>query len=218
MGNSCYCNTDHNYIKDLNVNICKEKGSKHEITEYNINEEEKENVKNNKVQRIIQIKNYFEMHDQEIINFLNEKEKEIKNNLKKKRESMCNRNDNTYELILKRLLEQKKIKRNGPKRRETIRKSENIQLLVNEIINENGNEIQNNNQLNKSIHTNTSETIIIKNKNDKMRFSITINKDSINFINNKINRKHLKNINTMNEFINEANASCDLGKKETNKK
>ena len=218
MGNSCYCNTGHNYIKDLNVNICKEEGSKNEITENNINGEEKENVKDKNVQRIIQLKKYFELHDQEIINFLNGKEKKIKNNLIKTRESIYNPDDNNYELILKRLLEQKKIKRKGPKRRETIRKSENIQLLVNEVINENGKEIQNNNQLNKSMHTNTSETIIIKNKNDKMRFSITINKDSINFINNKINRKHLKNINTMNEFNNEVNASSVLGKKETNKK
>ena len=51
-----------------------------------------------------------------------------------------------------------------------------------------------------------------------MRFSITVNKESKNFINNKLNRKHLKNINTMNEFINEVNASSDLGKKDTNKK
>ena len=217
MGNSCYCNTGLNYIKDLNVNICKEEGSKNEITENNINGEEKENVKDKKVQRIIQIKKYFELNDQEIINFLNDKEKEIKNNIIKKRESIYNPDDNNYELILKRLLEQKKIKRKGPKRRETIRKNENIQLLVNEVINENGNEIQNNNQLNKSI-TNTSDTLIIKNKNDKMRFSITVNKESKNFINNKLNRKHLKNINTMNEFINEVNASSDLGKKETNKK
>ena len=158
------------------------------------------------------------MHDQEIIKFLNDKEKEIKNNLIKKRESIYNRDDNNYEFILKRLLEQKKIKRKGPKRRETIRKNESIQLLVNEVINENGNEIQNNNQLNKSINTNTSDTLIIKNKNDKMRFSITVNKESKNFINNKLNRKHLKNINTMNEFINEVNASSDLGKKDTNKK
>ena len=131
MGNSCYCNTGLNYIKDLNVNICKEEGSKNEITENNINGEEKENVKDKKVQRIIQIKKYFELHDQEIINFLNDKEKEIKNNIIKKRESIYNPDDNNYELILKRLLEQKKIKRKGPKRRETIRKNESIQLLVN---------------------------------------------------------------------------------------
>ena len=212
MGNSCFCNSAANYIKDLKVNVYVEKESVNEITEHNVHKEENTNEKN--IKGIVELKKYFDLNDKEIMNILDQKEKVKKNKQKKKRRSVFGPNsDNKYELMLKRLLEQKSIKRKGPKRRETIRKSENIKILVNEILDENKNEIKNNNHLKKL----KSNEILIKNKNNKVRFSITIDKDVINNINNKLNKKHFKNVNTLNEFINEGNSS-GFGKKETNKK
>lgn len=220
MGNSCFCNTNY-CIKDIKVNICNEKQSINDITEHILKKEDTIHSKNEK--GLTKIKKYFDENEQEIINILNQREKAKKLN-KKKRESIASFISNSkYELMLKRLLEQKNIKRNGPKRRETIRKGENIKLLVNEIINENKNEIKKNINLNEQNNLNRNTTLIIKNKiNSKMRFSQTIDKKEITNNLNKANKKfynqNLKNLNTLNEVINEGNMSSGLGKKETNKK
>ena len=152
---------------------------------------------------------------------------------RKKRETILGTTiDIKYEIMLKRLLEQKNIKRKGPKRRKTIRNGENeIIKIVNEVILENKNENKNNKkEQNKFLNA----TLIIKNKNNskkKQSTSIIITKNEqkdrlINNINNRINRKlkkkQLKNAKTLNgnssENINEGNGSSLLYKKETNKK
>ena len=224
MGNGSFCTSPKCYIKDIRINICLDNKSINIISEQDLNKEEKSNKKPKN--GIIQLKKYFDENEKEIINTLNQREKAKKNINKKKRQSMyIVESNNKYELMLKRLLDQKKIQRNGPKRRETIRNEEKIKILVKEILIENKNEVkknmyscESNNSLNKSC------TLLIKNKNNsKMRFSSTI--DIVkpdNKTNNKVNKKfqnqHLKNANTLNEIINEVNASTDLGKKETNKK
>ena len=216
MGNSCFCNTTNNYLTAIKVNICLDKQSFNEITDNNLYKAE--NTQEKRERGINELKKYFSQHEQEIINEINQKEKIKKLFYRKKKESLAHFfSDNKYELMLKRLLEQKNIKRNGPKRRETIRKDDKIKSLINDILKENnGKEITK-----KSNEQNLSKgnTLIIKNKkNSKVRFSITINKEEVlNNIKKKVNKKLIKNAITLNE-INEGNISSGLGKKETNKK
>ena len=78
----------------------------------------------------------------EIINYFNEGEKEILDNIKKREkvkkipqnkkldQTINAKDDNKYELMLKRLLEQQNIKKIGPKRRETIRKMKIKQMKI----------------------------------------------------------------------------------------
>ena len=91
----------------------------------------------------------------EILNYFNEGEKELMNNIKKKangknipsKKRKVRKNDtkedNKYELMLKRLLEQQNIKKVGPKRRETIRKEggEKIKETVKNLLAENKNDV-----------------------------------------------------------------------------
>jgi hypothetical protein len=179
---------------------------------------------------INKLKKYFDESDSLI-----EKEKLRKYMFRKKRETILGTTiDIKYEIMLKRLLDQKNIKRKGPKRRKTIRNNENdIKKMVDEVIMENKNENKNENnkkEENKFLNT----TLIIKNKNNskkKQSTSIIITKNEkkdrlINNINNRINRKlkkkQLKSAKTLNgnciENINEGNGSSLLYKKETNKK
>ena len=74
--------------------------------------------------------------------------------------------NNKYELMLKRLLEQKKIERKGPKRRETIRINNNKNLikLVKESIEDN--KKKENNKENNQNNTPKKETILINDNKD----------------------------------------------------
>ena len=94
--------------------------------------------------------------------------------------------------MLKRLLEQKNIKRNGPKRRETIRNEDKIKILINEILFENINETTNNkNNKNNEKILNQENDLLIKNiNNQNFRFSATIDKNQI-LSNNLNSKKHL---------------------------
>ena len=120
--------------------------------------------------------------------------------------------------MLKRLLEQKNIKRNGPKRRETIRNEDKIKILINEILLENINEIKNNKNNEKIL--NQENDLLIKNiNNQNFRFSATIDKNQI-LSNNLNSKKHLYNYqyrNTINEIINESSGYSALCTKQTKK-
>ncbi len=76
-----------------------------------------------------------------IIKYFNTEEKEILAEYYKQRDKeknlTKNRDNNKYELMLKRLLEQQTIKRVGPKRRQTIRNGGEIMKIVKQIIQEN---------------------------------------------------------------------------------
>lgn len=217
MGNACFCNIVGNELKGIKINICLENQSFNEVTENILNKEG--NMIEHHEKGINELKKYFDENEQEIINEINQKEKIKKIFHKKKKQCLANTLiDNKYELMLRRLLEQKNIKRNGPKRRETIRKEEQIKVLLNEVLEENKNQISNNN--NEETILNRGNTLIIKNKkSSKVRFSITINKEELlNNFKNKVNKKLIKNAITLNEIINEGNVSSGFGKKETNKK
>ena len=216
MGNYCFCN-EKNYFKDIKINICLDKQSTNSKTEHILTKEKNINIKGEN--EIMKLKKYFDENEQEILNNLNKKEK-VKKNFKKRDSMVGALPDNKYELMLKRLLDQKNIKRIGPKRRETIRKENNIKSMVNDILIENRNEIKNAKGNNADFNRKNS-TLIIKN-NSQVRFSITIDKGglskNISKVNKKLNHQHLNNVNTLNEMINEGINSSGLVKKETNKK
>ena len=216
MGNSCFCSAN-NYFKDIKINICLDKQSTNSKTEHILTKEKNINIKGEK--GILELKKYFDENEQEILNNLNKKEK-VKKNFKKRDSMVGALPDNKYELMLKRLLDQKNIKRIGPKRRETIRKENNIKSMVNDILIENRNEIKNAKGNNADFNRKNS-TLIIKN-NSQVRFSITIDKGglskNISKVKKKLNHQHLNNVNTLNEMINEGINSSGLVKKETNKK
>ena len=216
MGNYCFCN-EKNYFKDIKINICLDKQSTNSKTEHILTKEKNINIKGEN--EIMKLKKYFDENEQEILNNLNKKEK-VKKNFKKRDSMVGALPDNKYELMLKRLLEQKNIKRIGPKRRETIRKENNIKSMVNDILIENRNEIKNAKGNNADFNRKNS-TLIIKN-NSQVRFSITIDKGglskNISKVKKKLNHQHLNNVNTLNEMINEGINSSGLEKKESNKK
>jgi hypothetical protein len=132
---------------------------------------------------------------------------------------------NKYELMLKRLLEQKKIKPKGPKRRETIRNDEQIKILINEVISEkqikkviNDNEI---NIKNKTENLNHENDLLIKNINkSQFRSSVTFGQYLIIAYkdkNSKISNQNLLNYrNTINDTIYEGSPCSGYCKRPTN--
>ena len=229
MGNAFLCSNANSYFKDIKLNICSGNQNSICLAEQILNKEDNSNSNKKHIKPIMELRKYFNNNDQDISNNLKKKEKGKKVK-KKRRQSMFNgsTDNKKYELMLKRLLEQKKVKRNGPKRRETIRKEDDkIKSLINEILTENKNEIKNSTNStdnSKSLNINNS-TLIIKNQNNlqKLRFSSTIDRNGeSNIVNKKVVKnlinQNFKNVNTLNEVIREGNGSSGLGKKETNKK
>ncbi len=227
MGNSCFCTTN-NFFNNPRINICFENDSMIGITEKVLSKGDTDNQKQEV--GINKLRKYFDESDNLI-----EKEKLRKYMFRKKRETILGTTiDIKYEIMLKRLLDQKSIKRKGPKRRKTIRSDENeIKKIIDEVIKENKNEKKNSNNKKEENKLLNATLIIKKNNNSKKKQSTSIiitkneKKDRlINNINNRINRKlkkkQLKNANTLNgnciENINEGNGSSLLYKKETNKK
>ena len=208
MGNSFIC-TPIEYLKIFKSNICFhsqciENNEEQIIINLNIN--------NNKIgyeKSITELKDYFNKRGNEIIGDLIKKEKSKKHLSKKKHINALNKlSDNKYELMLKRLLEQKKEKRKGPKRRETIKKNdEKFKLLIKEVILENINTSKNEDiTINKE---NKENDLLIKNiNNPKYRYSATTDKNAI--ISNNLNKYLVLNKynyqyrNTINEIINES--------------
>ena len=225
MGNSYIC-TPNKYLRDIKLNICFQYQSseiKDDQIIININ-----NDTNKYEKKINQLKKYFNeneiKNEIEYMEYINKKKKNKKHLNRKKHNNDLNRlSDNKYELMLKRLLEQKNIKRNGPKRRETIRNEDKIKILINEILFENINEIKNNkNNKNNEKILNQENDLLIKNiNNQNFRFSATIDKNQI-LSNNLNSKKHLYNYqyrNTINEIINESSgysALCTKQTKQTN--
>lgn len=228
MGNSCLCLKNNNSIKNKNIaDISLDKDSINLATEQIM--DKKDTITEKRSFGINELKKYFEENEKEILNNLNKKEKAKKDYRNKKRISIIGlMNDNKYELMLKRLLEQKNIKRNGPKRRETIRNDDKIKILVNDIMVENKNLVLNNkhnSRANNNNPLNRNSTLLIKKKDDKkIRLSVTIERQGLmnninnNKVKNKLHQQYLKNINTLNEMINERTLSSGLCKKETDKK
>ena len=129
--------------------------------------------------------------------------------------------------MLKRLLEQKKIERKGPKRRETLRinNNKNVKKLIMEVIEEN----ENNKKVDSDDDEDDSNILdlskrdsILLNSNDKsnllMRKSFNITKFEHkkienNFGETEINNgqiflNDIKNLNNVSNYISDANYAC----------
>ena len=224
MGNSFICSQFFHDIK-LSIcyqNNCSEKEEEEIIDISNNNYNDKDNKDNNNKYgiKINELKNYFNEKCEETVNN-NTIERPKKHLNKKKHINALNRlSDNKYELMLKRLLEQKNVKRKGPKRRETIRKEKKIKKKINEVILDNTRVIQakkNNN--NKKNDQNQENEILIKNINIiKLRSASTSDKNAIlaNInVNKNLNKNNLQHLNTINEIINESSGYSGLYKKKT---
>jgi len=182
MGNSCFCDNIH-FIKDSKYSVCFQKQDITSKSDQVLYKDEDKIITNEKCRNKKQPKTKMN----ELLSYFYEGEKEIINNLKKKdkaKKITMESKDDKYELMLKRLLDQQNIKKNGPKRRETIRNDGNyIRDLVKNLLIENKNDVLNNK------NKNDNNTLLIKNKfNKKARYSVTIDKNTLmNNIN--INKK-----------------------------
>jgi len=218
MGNSCFCDNIH-FIKDSKFSVCFQKQdipSKSDQILYENRHITNEKCKNKKQPKtkMNELLNYFYEGEKEIINNLKKKDKGKKMNSKKKPDNTMDNKDDKYELMLKRLLEQQNIKKNGPKRRETIRKDgSNIKDLVKNLLIENKNDVLNNK------NKNDNNTLLIKNNfNKKARYSATIDKNTlmnnININKKKFQEQYFNNRKTICEVINES--SGGFGRKGSN--
>lgn len=190
MGNSCFCDNIH-FIKDSKYSVCFQKQDITSKSDQVLYKDEDKIITNEKCRnkkqpktKMNELLSYFYEGEKEIINNLKKKDKAKKMNSKKKPDNTMESKDDKYELTLKRLLDQQNIKKNGPKRRETIRNDGNyIRDLVKNLLIENKNDVLNNK------NKNDNNTLLIKNKfNKKARYSVTIDKNTLmNNIN--INKK-----------------------------
>ena len=215
MGNSCFCDNIH-FIKDVKLNVCFQKQDINNKSDHiiikddhlNTNEkkQEKENKKVKPKNKMFELINYFNEGEKEIINNFKKKQKLKKIPTKKKNDLTLDfKEDNKYELMLKRLLEQQNIKKIGPKRRETIRKAgeEKIKEIVKNLLVENKNDVLKNKK-------NENNTLLIKKQFQKKgRFSVTIDRNMIfsGNVNNKkkLQEQYFNNRNTLCEVIPESN-------------
>ena len=152
MGNGCLC-CQSSYKPDVQLDSLGEKNTKP--------------IMNN---NISDLSKYFNEGGKEIKDNKEKKEKsKRKSNLLAKNLISINTMDNPkYELMLKRLLEQKTKERNGPKRRTTIRILENnkeILNLIQEVIKEK--EGNNNNQINKNVQAKKRGSLLLNFKEKK---------------------------------------------------
>ena len=217
MGSGCIClrNTTYQY-EDIKLDSLLE-----------------EHIKNSKENDQLEVTNLYN-----IVRYFNEGEKEIntkieKKNIKriishKKAKHMKSYNytgDSKYELMLKRLLEQKKIERKGPKRRKTLRANNNTEIknLIENIIIEN---VKNENEKSKNknkIINDKRESILLNYKDKKKinnpgRQSFNITKYEHKKIKNNFDETEItsemilndiKNINnSTSNYISDANYIC----------
>ena len=219
MGNSYNCQP-FQYFNMISLNVCFKEPPVEKDKEQIIIDLDNQNNNNNLGTKINDLKIYFNEVENELMHYnnLHKSKKITKKHLSKKKHinALNKLSDNKYELMLKRLLEQKKIKRNGPKRRETIRKDIAIKQVVNEVISEN----VKNEKIN--VKKNDKENdLLIKNINDqKYRCSATIDRNDLmvnNLIQNqkKFNYKFYQYRNTINDIINESSGYSGLCQKQT---
>ena len=225
MGNSCFCGNIH-FIKDVKLNVCFQKQEISDKSDQILIKEEKQNTsdKNREKKEIDKNKMnelfiYFNDVEKEIMN--DYKKSKVRKHISKKLINTLNKEDNKYELMLKRLLEQQNIKKVGPKRRETIRKlgEEKIKDMVKNLLIENKNDILNkkntNDKKDKNENKNENSSLLIKKEfNKKGRFSVVFDRNALfmnnlNNINNKkkAKRQYFNARNSISEVIGEINAS-----------
>lgn len=194
MGNGCFC-CNSSYKPDIQLDSLGENITK-PIMNNNING----------------LSKYFTESGKEI----NDKEKKEKS----KRKSNIDRNniikintmDHTkYELMLKRLLEQKEKDRNGPKRRITIRIRENnedFKKLIQEVIQEKGK--NNNNQVNKNNQNKKMGSLLLNcNEKNKLAFRSTVILSGAQIITNNIKNSVVVDINNFSNNLVNKNKNWD---------
>ena len=147
--------------------------------------------KDNKKSKMSQIIDYFNEGEEERVKEYNKLKKKSKNISKKT-------NNEKYELMLRRLLDQQNIKMIGPKRRETIRKEGNkIKDIVEGLLKENKNDILKGNK------GEINSTLIIKQPPKKRgSTSMTIDKNILSIHLKKKGENFFKKRNSLNEMIN----------------
>ena len=217
MGNGCICLKNVSYLyNDVQLDSLLEEQ----------NDIEKDQLE---VTNLYNIVKYFNEGEKEIITKIEKKNvKRILSHKKAKNFKSYNvAGDSKYEQMLKRLLEQKKIERKGPKRRETLRinNNKNVKKLIMEVIEEN----ENNKKVDSDDDEDDSNILdlskrdsILLNSNDKsnllMRKSFNITKFEHkkienNFGETEINNgqiflNDIKNLNNVSNYISDANYAC----------
>ena len=190
MGNTCFC-SNSKYTQDIKLDSFQQPIVN---TKTDQNGQKDSDDTSNKINNIL---NYFNQTEKEIVINLMKKEKSKKYAIKKKQNKRSDTliEGSKYEEMLKRLLDQKKIKRFGPKRRETVRKEDRIKALVNEILQENKDDIKSKINTSKKETSDTQSSIIIKkNKGFQTRFSFNIDRNVIlrnNITKNKISKNKI---------------------------
>ena len=188
MGNACFCNNSP-FIKDVNLDNFPHLPIVNTKTDQMLNKDSYDLDKTEP--KLYSLIKYINEGEKEILN--RKKKEKLKKNSKVIKISQKNfdflKDNKQYEDMLKRLLEQKTIKRFGPKRRETIRKEE-IKNMVDEILQENKDFIENS-KINKTENSDVQISIIIKN------ISLKNNRFSIVFDRNGIYRNSKKNFDIM---------------------
>ena len=206
MGNGClYGQNNINNEKDVDLNENNENKENSSKTQKHSNNKqlntEGNDLKNtNSKSKISQLVDYFNQGETAIIEEINRGKQKAKVINKKS-------NNEKYELMLKRLLEQQNIKKIGPKRRQTIRTDgDKIHNIVKELLQENKNNVLKGTL----IAENLEGTLIIKQSLQKQGkyFSLTIDKNPL-LINNKkkVGNNFFKKRNSLNEMINKGDLS-----------
>ena len=180
MGNACFCNNSP-FIQDINLDNFPHLPILNTKTDQMQNKDSYDLDKSEpKLNSIIK---YFNEGEKEIYN--TKKKEKSKKHSKMKKISQKNfdflKDHKKYDYMLKRLLEQKTIKRFGPKRRDTIR-NEEIKNMVVEVLQENKDL-----QIKKNESSDVQSSIIINNISRKNnRFSIVFDRNGI-YTNSKKN-------------------------------
>ena len=225
MGNSCFCG-NINFVKDVKLNVCYQKQEIIDKSDQILVKEEKESTNEKNKENEEKDKNKSKNKMNEIFNYFNDVEKELMNNFKKRKVKkhpsgkrinhiIIKKEENKYELMLKRLLEQQSIKKVGPKRRETIRNNgeEKIKDMVKNLLIENKNDILNKKNKNDKNENENSSLLIKKQFNKKERFSVSVDRNAffmnnLNSSNKKKSKGQLFNPrNSISEVIGEINGS-----------
>ena len=226
MGSGFICKNNICYQQDIKLDSLQQ-DIKLDLLLEDQNQNDKEHLESTNLFNIVK---YFNESEKD----LNKKkdEKKIKRLLSHKKakyfKSYNKKGDSKYELMLKRILEQKNIERKGPKRRKTLRINNNNEIIkvIDNIIEENK-RIENDKKNEKNIvNDNAKEESILLNNKDKKelinkRQSVTINKfqqnkKNNNFEDTEINNSYLMN-NINSYYISDANFAC-LPRKNSPKK
>ena len=213
MGNGCIC------IK----NIC------NQYQDIKLDSLLEEQILNDKDNEQLEVTNLYN-----IVKYFNEGEKEINTKIEKQKvrrilshkkakhlKSYNKKGDSKYELMLKRILEQKNIERKGPKRRKTLRINNNKDLinLIENVIKENeNNKTVNDKNQNQNIDNTKNESILLNHKDKKNlinRQSVNINKFEQRKIRNDYEETEISNSIMLNDknnnisiYISDANYAC----------